>query len=122
MIKMCFSDNSNNNINVDTFKQIMQTAFVGNGSQSCMLTGCVYLVRSTNEAVVGTSLLDDVADEMFLSVVCRQYGDLVGRVADHTHVHVHRHHVLCFSQVLHSTAADRRLSAPVKKVKVAHTR
>lgn len=55
---------------------------------------------STNQTIVGTSLLDDVTDQVLLSVVCRQYGDLVCWIADHPHVHVYCHNVLGFSQVL----------------------
>ena len=56
----------------------------------------------SDEGVVCTALLDDVADEMLLPVVGGQDGDALRRVADEAHVHEEGHHVLRFSQVLHT--------------------
>jgi len=57
-------------------------------------------VWSANEGVLGTPLLDDVPDQVFLAVVGGQYGDLLRRVAQQSHVHKHGHHVLRLTQIL----------------------
>jgi len=59
-----------------------------------------YLVWSTNQTILSTSLLDDVTNQMLLAIVSGQYRDLVSWIADHPHVHEHGHHVLSFCQVL----------------------
>ena len=54
------------------------------------------LVRLRHPFGVGASFAQNVSDEMLLAVVRRQYGDLLARVADQTHVHVDRHRILGF--------------------------
>ena len=54
----------------------------------------------TNHRIVGTSVLNDISDEMFLTVVSRQNGDLLSRVSDKSHVHESCDNVFSFGQVL----------------------
>lgn len=60
-----------------------------------------YLVRLAEEGVSSTALVDDVSDQVFLSVVGGEDADAVGGVAQQTHVHVESHGVLRLPQVLH---------------------
>lgn len=59
-----------------------------------------YLVRLTEERVGGTALVDDVSDQVFLSVVGGENADTVRRVAQQAHVHVESHRILGLSQIL----------------------
>lgn len=68
------------------------------------------LVWFSNEGVVCTALLDDVADEMLLAIVGGQDGDALRRVANETHVHEESHHVLRFCQVLHTQCCSLNVS------------
>ena len=54
----------------------------------------------TNHWVVGTSVLNHISDEMFLTIICRQDGDLFSRVSDKSHVHESCDDVFSFSQIL----------------------
>lgn len=69
---------------------------------------CPYLVGLTKEGVAGTALVDDVSDQVFLSVVGGEDADAVSRVAQQTHVHVQSHGVLRLCQVLHRKREKRR--------------
>lgn len=53
-----------------------------------------YLVRLTDPVRVGAAFAQHVANQMLLAIVRAQYGDLVPRVADQTHVHVNGHRIL----------------------------
>lgn len=55
---------------------------------------------SSYKRVVSTALVDDVTDEMLLSVVCGENGDALRRPPHQPHVHEHRHHILRFGQIL----------------------
>lgn len=59
-----------------------------------------YLVRLTEERVGGTTLVDDVSDQVFLPVVGGKNADTVRRVAQQAHVHVQSHRILSLCQVL----------------------
>ena len=65
------------------------------------------LVGLSDEGVVRTALLDDIADEMLLAIVGGQDGDALRGVAHEAHVHEEGHHVLCFSQVLYTQQCSR---------------
>lgn len=67
---------------------------------------CPYLVRLTKEGVASTTLVDDVSDQVFLSIVGGEDADAVSRVAQQTHVHVQSHRILRLGQVL--TGRERR--------------
>lgn len=60
-----------------------------------------YLVRLAKEGVSGTTLIDDVSDQVLLSIVGGEDADAVGGVAQESHVHVQSHAILRFPQVLH---------------------
>lgn len=60
-----------------------------------------YLVRLCEEGVPSTALVDDVSDQVFLSIVGSQDADAVGRVTQQTHVHVQSDRILSLCQVLH---------------------
>lgn len=49
---------------------------------------CLYLVRLTKEGVASTPLVDDISDQVFLSIVGGEDADAVSRIAQQTHVHV----------------------------------
>lgn len=57
-------------------------------------------MRPTNKRIVSASGVDYVADEMLLTIVGCQNGDLSCRVAQQTHIHVHGDNVLCLSKIL----------------------
>lgn len=59
-------------------------------------------MRSADERVAGTADVDDVTDQVLLSVVRGQDGDLLRRIAEQPHVHEHRNTILCFRQVLYT--------------------
>lgn len=61
----------------------------------------IYLIGLTEEGVAGAALVDDVSDQVLLSVVGGEDADAVRGVAQQTHVHVQGHSVLRFCQVLH---------------------
>mmetsp|Transcript_48152 Transcript_48152/g.154234 ORF Transcript_48152/g.154234 Transcript_48152/m.154234 type:complete len:218 (-) Transcript_48152:4164-4817(-) len=58
------------------------------------------LARLTEERIPSTPLANDITDERLLAVVRRQDGDLVGWVAEQTHVHEERHAVFGLAQIL----------------------
>lgn len=53
-------------------------------------------MRSSDERVWRGAFVDDVTDEVLLSVVGGKYGDALGGPAQQPHVHEYRHHVLRF--------------------------
>lgn len=55
---------------------------------------------SADEGVVATPLLNDISDQVFLSIVRGQNGDLLSRVSQHAHVHEHSHNILSLCQIL----------------------
>lgn len=59
-----------------------------------------YLVRCIKERVASTTLVDDISDQVFLSIVGGENADAVRRVAQQTHVHVQSYSVLCLCQIL----------------------
>lgn len=59
-----------------------------------------YFIGLPKEGVVGTSLVDDITDEMLLAIVGGKYADALGGISQQTHVHVQSHRVLSFSQIL----------------------
>lgn len=65
------------------------------------------LVRSVEDRVASTTLVEDVSDQMFLSVVGGEDADALRRVAQQTHVHEQRYGVLCFCQVLYRKEGKR---------------
>lgn len=71
----------------------------------CVYTVCPYLIRLCEEGIARTALVDDVSDQVFLSIVGGKDADAVGRVAQQTHVHVQSHTILRLSQVLHGERA-----------------
>jgi len=73
-----------------------------------------YGVWSADEGVLGTPLLDDIPDQVFLAVVGGQYGDLVRRVAQQSHVHKHGHHILRLTQILYNT--ERKVMRQIIKI------
>lgn len=77
------------------------------------LTPLLYLVWSTNQAIVSTALLYDITYQMLLSIVRGQYGDLVSRVTNHSHVHEHCHCILSLGQVLQHTQLQSLLTCIV---------
>lgn len=54
------------------------------------------LVGHSKQQVVGTSLLEDVADEVLLAVIGCENRDPVRSVAHQAHVHVGLDDILCF--------------------------
>lgn len=69
---------------------------------------CPYLVRLPKEWISSTALVNDVSDEVFLSIVGGKNTDAVRGVAQETHVHKEGHAVLRLSQILHSGIKKRR--------------
>lgn len=69
---------------------------------------CPYLVGLSEEWISTTALVDDVPDEVFLSIVGGKDADAVSRVAQQTHVHVQSHRILSLRQVLHKVREKRR--------------
>lgn len=63
--------------------------------------GRIYLIRLTEEGVASAALVDDVSNQVLLSIVGGEDADALRRVAQQTHVHVQSHSVLRFGQVLH---------------------
>lgn len=63
---------------------------------------CTDLVRSVEHRVASTTLVEDVSDQMLLSVVGGEDADALRRVSQQTHIHEQRYSVLCFCQVLYS--------------------
>ena len=59
-----------------------------------------YFVGLPNERVVSTPLFDNISNEMLLSIVCGQNGDVLRWVSNHPHVHKGGHHILSFSEIL----------------------
>lgn len=59
-----------------------------------------YLVGLSKEGVPSTALVDDVSDEVFLSIVGGEDTDPVSRVSQQTHVHEQSDTVLCLTQIL----------------------
>lgn len=64
---------------------------------------CKYLVRSADERIAGTADVDYVTDQVLLSIVRGQDGDLLRGIAEQSHVHEHRNTILCFCQILYTT-------------------
>lgn len=62
---------------------------------------CTDLVGHVEHRVASTTLVEDVSDQMFLSVVGGEDADALRRVAQQTHVHEQGYSVLCFRQVLY---------------------
>lgn len=62
---------------------------------------CTDLVRSVKHRVASTALVEDVSDQMLLSVVGGEDADALRRVSQQTHIHEQRYSVLCFCQVLY---------------------
>lgn len=60
-----------------------------------------YLVRLAEERISSTALVDDIPDQVFLSIVCGQDADAISGITQQTHVHEKSHGVLRLSQVLH---------------------
>ena len=61
------------------------------------------LVRSADERVGGTALLDHVRQQVLLAVVRRENADALGRIAKQAHVHEQRDAVLGFAQILQNS-------------------
>ena len=62
---------------------------------------CPYLARLIKEGVASTTLVDDVSNQMFLSIVGSEDADSFCRVAQQAHVHVQSYSILRLCQVLH---------------------
>lgn len=68
---------------------------------------CTDLVGHVEHRVASTTLVEDVSDQMFLSVVGGEDADALRRVAQQTHVHEQGYSVLCFCQVLYRNEKKR---------------
>lgn len=68
---------------------------------------CTDLVGHVEHRVASTTLVEDVSDQMFLSVVGGEDADALRRVAQQTHVHEQGYGVLCFCQVLYRNEKKR---------------
>ena len=56
-----------------------------------------HLLGQTKDGVVGTSLVEDISQEMFLTIVGGEDGNAFRRIALESHVHEQSHSILCFS-------------------------
>lgn len=68
---------------------------------------CTDLVGHVEHRVASTTLVEDVSDQMFLSIVGGEDADALRRVAQQTHVHEQGYSVLRFSQVLYRKEKKR---------------
>lgn len=68
---------------------------------------CTDLVWSVEHRVASTTLVEDVSDQMLLSVVGGEDADALRRVAQQTQVHEQGYSVLCFCQVLYGKEKKR---------------
>lgn len=68
---------------------------------------CTDLVRSVEHRVASTTLVEDVSDQMLLSVVGGEDADALCRVSQQTHIHEQGYCVLCFCQVLYKKERKR---------------
>jgi hypothetical protein len=57
-------------------------------------------VWSANKWVIGTTIVDDISDQMLLAIVGSEDGNLFRRVANESHVHVSCNYVLGLCQIL----------------------
>ena len=71
---------------------------------SCDLTG------PSDQWVATTTLSYHISQQVFLTVVCGQDGDLISRVTQQSHVHEQRDTVLSFSQILVEVRVGFRLT------------
>jgi len=60
----------------------------------------LYLMWSSDEWIGCTTNVDDIANEVLLSIVCGKDGYFICRVANEPHVHEHSHTVLSLCQIL----------------------
>ena len=60
----------------------------------------LYLSRESEQRIIAASSPQDVSEEMLLSIVSRENGDLLGRIAQSPHVHESGDDELSFGQVL----------------------
>lgn len=59
-----------------------------------------YLVWSANEWIISTTIVDDISDQMLLTIIGSEDGDLFRWVANESHVHVSGNNVLSLCQIL----------------------
>lgn len=52
------------------------------------VSNCAYLVGLTKHWISSTALVDDISDQVFLSIVGGEDADALSWVAQQTHVHV----------------------------------
>lgn len=72
-----------------------------------LAAACTDLVRSVEHRVASTTLVEDVSDQMLLSVVGGEDADALRRVSQQTHIHEQRYSILCFCQVLYRKERKR---------------
>ena len=69
--------------------------------------GALYLLWQAKDWVSSTTLVQHISDEVLLSIVSGQYGNLVGRVALKPHVHENGHSIFCLTKILREGEGGR---------------
>lgn len=57
-------------------------------------------MRSSKPRIVDASCIQNIPYQRFLTIVRSQNGNLIGRIAEQSHVHIRCNNIFCFSQVL----------------------
>lgn len=74
-----------------------------------------HLVWPSNQRIISTSLINDITDQVFLSIICCQDTYPVCRITKQAHIHEDCHNILCFTKILKFKTRKKDMKRGQKK-------